>query len=190
VNDFKDNAPHNPNQRTSTAMNTPAHTCLNGLLELPGVQNVLLIDHTGGCLAQLGPIPLPPAALTVRSVLARAAFSAGDELGQRTDCGSCHEITNLHERGGSIMRLVPGGQLLVLHFDATPALGTLRLSVREAAEKLASFLVQSPRTPSQRDDRTLTDSMSASGGPVLFEDFEAPDDDSGAMPHAMLCHED
>ena len=186
----RNHAPHNPNQRTSTDMNTPAHTCLNGLLELPGVQNVLLIDHTGDCLAHLGPVPLPPAKLTVRSVLARAAFSAGDELGQRSDSGSCQEITNLHDRGGSIMRLVPGGQLLVLHFDSTPALGTLRLSVREAAEKLASSLMQSPRPASQRDDRMLTDSMAASSGPVLFEDFEAADQDSEARPHAMLCHED
>lgn len=171
-------------------MNTPAHTCLNGLLELPGVQNVLLIDHTGDCLVHLGPTHLAPPNLNVRSVLARAAFSAGDELGQRSDCGSCQEITNLHERGGSIMRLVPGGQLLVLHFDSTPALGTLRLAVREASEELASCLVQSSRATSELDDRILTDSMAASGGPVLFETFEAPDEVSHSMSHVMMCHED
>ena len=169
-------------------MNTPAHTCLNGLLDLPGAQNVLLIDHTGDCLAHIGPVQLSPAKLTVWSVLARASFSAGDELGQRADAGSCQEITNLHERGGSILRLVAGGQLLVLHFDSTPALGTLRLAVREAADTLASCILP----PAAEPPGLLHDAIHppASLGAVLFEAYEATEDDADALTHAMMCHED
>ncbi len=171
-------------------MNTPAHACLNGLLDLPGAQNVLLIDHTGDCLAHIGPTQLSPAKLTVWSVLARASFSAGDELGQRADCGSCQEITNLHDRGGSILRLVAGGQLLVLHFDSTPALGTLRLAVREAAEKLASCLLPCAPDSPRLDSAMLHESMPATVGAVLFEAYEATEEENNALAHAMMCHED
>lgn len=171
-------------------MNTPAHDCLNGLLDLPGAQNVLLIDHTGDCLAHIGPTQLSPAKLTVWSVLARASFSAGDELGQRAEAGSCQEITNLHERGGSILRLVPGGQLLVLHFDSTPALGTLRLAVREAAEKLSTHILPTAPEPTRLDIATLSDSMPSTIGAVLFEAYESTEDEDHALHHAMMCHED
>lgn len=174
-------------------MNSPAHESLRSLLDLPGTQNVLLIDHTGDCLAHLGCSQLSPAKLTVWSVLARASFSAGDELGQRADAGSCQEITNLHERGGSILRLVSGGQLLVLHFDSTPALGTLRLAVREAAEKLSSLLVPRQKAESRCDPAALDHPGAVPGGTVLFEAYEAEDGaihDSHAFEHAMMCHED
>ena len=170
-------------------MNSPAHACLNGLLDLPGTQNVLLIDHTGDCLAHVGSTQLSPAKLTVWSVLARASFSSGDELGHRADAGSCQEITNLHERGGTILRLISGGQLLVLHFDSTPALGTLRLAVREAAEKLSSFLLPSAPAAPHFDPETF-DHSTAAGGAVLFEAYEATEDDTEVFTHAMMCHED
>lgn len=127
---------------------SPSHSCLHRLLELPDVQNVLLIDHTGDCLAHLGSAALSPAKLTVWSVLARASFSAGDELGRRAEAGSCQEITSIHERGGTLLRLVPGGKLLVVHFGPTPAVGTLRLAVREAAEQLAPGMAALRRAPS------------------------------------------
>lgn len=168
-------------------MNTPHHAFLQGLLDLPGAQNVLLIDHTGDCLAHIGSAQLSPAKLTVWSVLARASFSAGDEFGQRADAGSCQEITNLHDRGGSILRLVPGGQLLVVHFDSTPALGTLRLAVREAAEKLAGQLHPASQQPVRLDASTFDTTDAA---PDPFESYEAVHDEHSGVMSAMMCHED
>ena len=168
-------------------MNTPAHACLQGLLELPGAQNVLLIDHTGDCLVHLGSMQLSPAKLTVWSVLARASFSAGDELGQRADAGSCQEITNIHERGGTILRLVPGGQLLVLHFDSTPALGTLRLALRETAETLSAHLQPVLPQPTRFDASTFD---SANAGPDPFESYEAAEEAAPDVMAVMMCHED
>lgn len=168
-------------------MNTPHHAILQGLLDLPGAQNVLLIDHTGDCLAHIGTAQLSPAKLTVWSVLARASFSAGDELGQRADAGSCQEITNIHERGGSILRLVPGGQLLVVHFDSTPALGTLRIALRETAEKLAAHLQPVPQQTVRLDASTF-DSTGAAPDP--FESYEAVGDEHSGVVAAMMCHED
>ncbi len=133
-------------------MNTPAHACLHRLLDLPGVQNILLIDHTGDCLLHLGSTALSPAHLTVWSVLARASFGAGDEMGRRASSGSCQEITNMHDRGGSILRLIPGGKLLVLHFATTPAVGTLRLAVREAAQTLSLGMFNKPEIPAPAPD--------------------------------------
>lgn len=171
-------------------MNTPAHACLHGLLELPGVRNVLLIDHTGDCLVHLGETKLSPAQLTVWSVLSRASFGAGDELGRRAEAGSCQEITNIHERGGSILRLIAGGQLLVAHFSTTPALGTLRLAVREAAERLAATFVPARTEISHLHAGSIDPQLpGGSGGAVLFENFETTDDDMEALTHAM-CHED
>lgn len=172
-------------------MNSPAHACLNGLLEHPGVRDVLLIDHTGDCLAHCGNTDLSPAKLTVWSVLARASFGSGDELGRRADAGSCREITNLHERGGSILRLISGGQLLVVHFSAIPALATLRIAVREASERLAAAFIPA-RMESPRDCAEALDpeSPSASHGAVLFEAYDAPEDGAiDLLTHAM-CHED
>lgn len=169
-------------------MNTTAHACLQGLLDLPGTQNVLLIDHTGDCLAHLGSAQLSPAKLTVWSVLARASFSAGDELGQRADTGSCQEVTNIHERGGSILRLVPGGQLLVVHFDSTPALGTLRLALREAAEALSAHIQPALPQPMRLDASTFD---SVNSGPDPFESYEATEETPAhEVMAAMMCHED
>ena len=170
-------------------MNSPAHACLHGLLELPGVKNVLLIDHTGDCLAHLGETKLSPAQLTVWSVLSRASFGAGDELGRRAEAGSCQEITNIHERGGSILRLIAGGQLLVAHFSTTPALGTLRLAVREAAERLAAAYVPTRAEAGHVHTDAIDPHLPAATGAVLFENFETTDDDMEALTHAM-CHED
>ena len=123
-------------------------------------------------------------------MLARASFGAGDELGQRAECGSCQEVTNLHERGGSILRLIPGGQLLVLHFDSSPALGSLRLAVREAAEKLSALPLPKPETDRPFDITTLDNTIPAPIGAVLFEAYEATDEDEHALAHAMMCGED
>ncbi|MBX7207366.1 MAG: hypothetical protein K1X78_03550 [Verrucomicrobiaceae bacterium] len=172
------------------AMNSHAHSCLQTLLDLPGVENVLLIDHTGDCLAHLGHTKLSPAQLTVWSVLARASFGAGDELGRRADSGSCQEITNVHERGGSILRLVPGGQLLVVHFSTTPALGTLRLAVRQAVDQLATaFVPAAPEAGRHARSDAIDPQLPATVGAVLFENYETTDEDMEAISCAM-CHED
>jgi predicted regulator of Ras-like GTPase activity (Roadblock/LC7/MglB family) len=125
---------------THSSPQTPTHQNLQRLFDLPGVQHVLLVDHTGGCVAHLGNGTVPRTRLTEWTVLARAVFSAADELGQRSISGSCQEITQMHNHGGTLLRLVPGGLLLVVHFSASPPLGTLRLQAREVAERLASCL--------------------------------------------------
>lgn len=178
-------------------MHTPLHSLLDRLLESPGAQNVLLLDHTGDCLAHRGTAKLSPAKITVWSVLARASFNAGDELGLRAESGSCQEITNLHERGGSILRLVPGGKLLVLHFNAEAAPGVLRLAVRQAADELAQGLVpqndrasELARLTAELQSVNFAPGAPASAGAVLFEEFTALDDESGFHePAVALCHE-
>lgn len=148
---------------TTTAPHaTPIHACLQRLLDLPGVTAIFLIDQSGDCLTHLGANVLSPAKRTVWSVLARASFNAGDELGRRAETGACQEITNLNEHGGSILRAVPGGRLLVVQFTSPTALGTLRLATRETAAELGAGLdaIGAPRPAAPLDQ--LKDSLAAS----------------------------
>lgn len=148
---------------TTTAPHaTPVHACLHRLLDLPGVSAIFLIDESGDCLTHLGATTLSPAKRTVWSVLARASFNAGDELGRRAEAGPCQEITNLNEHGGSILRAVPGGRLLVVQFTSHAALGTLRLATRQTAAELGVGLdAIGTSTPAAPLDQ-LKDSLAAS----------------------------
>lgn len=164
---------------TTTEYVTSTHACLHRLLDLPGVSAIFLIDQSGNCLTHLGSSVLSPAKRTVWSVLARASFSAGDELGQRANAGACQEVTNLNENGGSILRVVPGGQLLMVQFNSPAALGTVRLAIREAAAELGVGIVAQAPDHSATPHQHLKDSLTASiAAPVfgadVFGDDEPP----------------
>ena len=156
-------------------MSTSIHSSLQVLLDIPGAKNVLLIDHTGDCLMHLGETKLSPAKLTVWSVLARASFGAGDEMGNRAEAGSCQEITNIHDNGGSILRLVPGGRLLVVHFTPAASVGALRLAMQSAADHLASVFIPEKLPASALEKSILDAGLTINTGAVLFEAYEATD---------------
>ena len=154
-------------------MSPSIHTSLQVLLDIPGAKNVLLIDHTGDCLMHLGETKLSHAKLTVWSVLARASFGAGDEMGNRAEAGSCQEITNIHDNGGSILRLVPGGRLLVVHFTPNASVGALRFAMQAAAGDLASAFVPEKLPASVLANSNLDAGLTINTGAVLFEAYEA-----------------
>jgi hypothetical protein len=157
-------------------MNVNVHACLQSLLDLPGAKNVILIDHTGDCLLHLGETKLSPAKLTVWSVLARASFGAGDEMGNRSDAGSCREITNIHDQGGTLLRLVPGGRLIVVYFSTTAALGVMRIALQEVASQLDSVHIPEKLDMVKMDREMANAAREASSGAVLFEAYDAGED--------------
>ncbi len=167
-------------------MNANVHASLQSLLDLPGVRNVILIDHSGDCLLHLGETKLSPAKLTVWSVLARASFGAGDEMGNRSDAGSCREITNIHDQGGSLLRLVPGGKLIVVYFSSTAALGVMRIAVQEAASQLDLVHIPEKLDIAQLDRENARAALAASSGAVLFEAYEAGEEQSSEDPSEGL----
>jgi predicted regulator of Ras-like GTPase activity (Roadblock/LC7/MglB family) len=161
--------------QSAASSQNPTRATLQQLFGLPGVQHVFLVDHTGGCVAHLGNGNVPSTKITTWTVLARAVFGAADELGQRSDSGSCQELTQVHNHGGSLLRLVPGGLLLVVHFSSMSALGTLRLQARAVVDELAAALTRSERLLQlQEKSRNPLATTAPSGGGVFVshEEFD------------------
>jgi predicted regulator of Ras-like GTPase activity (Roadblock/LC7/MglB family) len=111
---------------------------------LTGVRHVAIIDSVGLCLMHSGHEPVSPKLLTDWTVLARAAFLANDDIGQRCGIGACIETLQLHEQGGTLMRQMRGGMMLIVQHTLQAQVGTLRVQVREAAEQLPIMTV--PKT--------------------------------------------
>jgi len=76
---------------------------LQRVAHIPGVRHVAILDAAGLCLAHTGHEPVSTMLLTDWTVIARAAFSACDDLGHRCGEGLCHEFLQTHSEGGTLM---------------------------------------------------------------------------------------
>lgn len=121
---------------------------LRRVADLPGVRHVAILDAAGLCLAHTGHEPVSTMLLTDWTVIARAAFSACDDLGQRCGAGPCQESLQTHRDGGTLMRSLTGNMLIIVQFEARTAVGSLRLVVAEAALELPTPIEYRP--PPQR----------------------------------------
>ncbi len=109
---------------------------LGRITELHGVKHVAVLDAMGLCLLHSGPEPVSTMLMTDWTVVARAAFAACDDLGQRCGSGHCQESLQTHQNGGTLLRSMPGGMLLVIQYGAKTPAGTLRMIAMEVAEAL------------------------------------------------------
>ena len=76
---------------------------LQRVAHIPGVRHVAILDAAGLCLAHTGHEPVSIMLLTDWTVIARAAFSACDDLGHSCGEGLCHEFLHTHSEGGTLM---------------------------------------------------------------------------------------
>jgi predicted regulator of Ras-like GTPase activity (Roadblock/LC7/MglB family) len=109
---------------------------LSEIAALPGVRHAAIIDSAGLCLLHAGHEPVSPTLLTDWTVLARAAFLASDDMGQRCGIGPCTESVQTHRDGGTLMRQMPGGMMMIIQHTTQTNVGVLRMEVRSAAETL------------------------------------------------------
>ena len=113
---------------------------------MPGVRHAAIIDSAGLCLMHAGHEPVSPSLLTDWTVLARSAFLASDDMGQRCGIGPCLETMQTHRDGGTLMRSMAGGMMLIVQHTLETLVGTLRIQLRQAAEKLPSVVEIKPRS--------------------------------------------
>lgn len=134
---------------------------LQRVASIPGVRHVAILDAAGLCLAHTGHEPVSTMLLTDWTVVARAAFSACDDLGQRCGAGPCQESLQTHREGGTLMRALTGNMLIIVQFEQRTQVGNLRLAVAEAALELPTPIEYRP--PTQRMSRN--DASSAPNDP-------------------------
>lgn len=106
---------------------------LRKVADVPGVRHVAVLDAVGLCLAHSGHEPVSTMLLSDWTVVARAAFAACDDLGQRCGAGPCQESLQTSRDGGTLMRSLAGGMLLVVQYESKTPVGSLRLVVAEVA---------------------------------------------------------
>jgi predicted regulator of Ras-like GTPase activity (Roadblock/LC7/MglB family) len=128
---------------------------LRRIADLPGVRHVAVLDAAGLCLAHTGHEPVSTMLLSPWTVVARAAFAACDELGQRCGAGPCQESLQTNRDGGTLMRALSGGMLLIIQYDAKTPVGNLRLVVAEVALDLPVPIEARP--PVQRRQQPAQD---------------------------------
>ena len=109
---------------------------LQRIVEVPNVLHVAVLDAMGLCLLHSGPEPVSNMLLTDWTVVARSAFAACDDLGVRCGAGHCQESLQTHDNGGTLMRFMNGGMLLVVQYGPKAPVGTLRMVAMEVAENL------------------------------------------------------
>ncbi len=127
---------------------------LRRVADLTGVRHVAVLDAAGLCLAHTGHEPVSAALLADWTIVARAAFAACDDMGQRCGVGPCQEALQTHRDGGTLMRSLAGGMLLVTQFDSKAPVGTIRLAAAEAAMDLpipVEHKAAAPRPQPARD---------------------------------------
>lgn len=115
---------------------------------IPGVRHVAILDAAGLCLIHTGHEPVSTMLLTDWTVVARAAFSACDDLGQRCGSGPCQESVQTHREGGTLMRALTGNMLMIVQFEQRTSVDSLRLAVAEVALELPTPIEYRP--PTQR----------------------------------------
>lgn len=109
---------------------------LERLTGVPNVLHVAVLDAMGLCLMHSGPEPVSTMLLTDWTVVARSAFAACDDLGVRCGAGHCQESLQTHQDGGTLLRIMNGGMLLVVQYGAKAPVGTLRMVALEVASAL------------------------------------------------------
>jgi len=125
---------------------------LQRLVGIPGVRHVAILDAAGLCLSHTGHEPVSTMLLTDWTVVARAAFSACDDLGQRCGSGPCQESLQTHREGGTLMRALTGNMLMIVQFEQRTSVSSLRLAVAEVALELPTPIEYRP--PTQRMQRS------------------------------------
>lgn len=123
---------------------------LKRIADLPGVRHVAVLDAVGLCLAHTGHEPVSTMLLTDWTVVARAAFAACDDLGQRCGAGPCQEALQTHRDGGTLMRSLAGGMLMIVQFENRAQVGTVRLVAAEVAMDIpvpVEYKPHASRTP-------------------------------------------
>jgi len=130
-----------------------SHPLLRRIADVPGVRHVAVLDAAGLCLAHTGHEPVSTMLLSDWTVIARAAFAACDELGQRCGAGPCQESLQTNRDGGTLMRAMTGGMLLIVQYESRSPVGTLRLVVAEVSIDLPIPIEArpNPRRPQASD---------------------------------------
>ena len=154
---------------------------LRRVADVPGVRHVAVLDAMGLCLAHTGHEPVSTMLLTDWTVIGRAAFSACDELGQRCGAGPCQESLQTHRDGGTLMRSLSGGMLMVVQYEAKTQVGTLRLVVAEVALDLP--VPVEARPPSQRVNRRPQDAAPSSNDPFAGNGWSSDHRSHARHPH-------
>jgi len=129
-----------------------ARQAMANLIRLTDVRHAVVIDAIGLCLAHAGHEPVSNALLNDWTVVARAAFSAGDQLGRRSGVGTCQEIGQYHEHGGILMRSLPGGMLMVIQHGLRTPLEELRTLSAAVAQALPTPMEAKPSGPAAARD--------------------------------------
>jgi hypothetical protein len=127
-----------------------AQAAMEGLLRLQDVRHVAVIDAIGLCLAHVGTEPVSKTLLNDWTVVARSAFAAADQLGQRSGAGQCISSTYEHTEGGTLLRRVAGGMLLIIQHGPRTAVATLMQQAAEVAQALPTAVELRPHTPLSR----------------------------------------
>jgi hypothetical protein len=109
---------------------------LQRIADIADVRHVAVLDAVGLCLLHSGHEPVSTMLLTGWTVVARAAFSACDDLGQRGGSGPCQESLQTHAEGGTLMRALRGGMLLIVQYGKKTPVGSLRILAIEVGEAL------------------------------------------------------
>ena len=128
---------------------------LQKVTEVPNVLHVAVLDAMGLCLLHSGPEPVSTMLLTDWTVVARSAFAACDDLGARCGAGRCQESLQTHDNGGTLLRIMPGGMLLVIQYGAKTPVGTLRMVAMEVAETLPVPVEVKPPPPRLHPSREI-----------------------------------
>lgn len=121
-----------------------ARQAMAQLIRLTDVRHAVVIDAIGLCLAHAGHEPVSNVMLNDWTVVARAAFSAGDQLGRRSGVGACQEICQSHAEGGILMRAITGGMLMVVQHGQRTPLAELRELAAAVAESLPTLVEVKP----------------------------------------------
>jgi predicted regulator of Ras-like GTPase activity (Roadblock/LC7/MglB family) len=124
-----------------------AQQAMRRLTGLTDVRHVVVIDAIGLCLAHVGHEPVSNRLLSDWTVVARAAFSACDQMGKRSGVGPCQEVVNSYADGGILMHTVVGGMLLVVHYGHRCPVEELRSIAKSVAQSLPTAVEIKP-TPS------------------------------------------
>lgn len=123
-----------------------ANVAMQRLIRVPDVRHAVVIDAIGLCLAHVGHEPVSNKLLNDWTVVARAAFAAGDQLGQRSGVGNCVETVQAHADGGILIRALSGGMLLVVQHGVRTPVDDLRKLAAETASNLPTAVeVKAPK---------------------------------------------
>ncbi|MBL9116946.1 MAG: hypothetical protein JNJ83_18210 [Verrucomicrobiaceae bacterium] len=124
-----------------------AQQAMEQLLKIADVRHVAIVDAIGLCLAHAGKEPVSKTMLNDWTVVARSTFAANDQLGQRSGAGPCVSALSEHREGGTLMRVVAGGMLLITQYGPRTPVSELQQMVTEVAQILPTTVEIKPPSP-------------------------------------------